>query len=251
MWPWCKRLLLRCILVPLAIAIAIDYVKEAKASLPGRIDEDSKDLAHQCYELVKMFNEEEQKSALQMLQALNSVRTSAVSTTGEASQHSSGCELELRHFKFRRRTDKRLQAWPDVAGSVRLLSYDHGKDEELVYEIPRGGGGGGGGELTRDSTCAPHPGHGLVEVVRLWVSANPLEYGFGCLVGDTDCIVRHLVAVARANSDALVPSTVTSGGRAVVVCVRHGDGMNLAFESSSKNYAQEYFPSKEEHNPDI
>ena len=64
---------------PVAQQRPVDYVEEANAPPPRRRNKGSKELARQCYELVKSFSEEEQQAALQMLQALDSVRASTAS----------------------------------------------------------------------------------------------------------------------------------------------------------------------------
>lgn len=64
---------------PVAQQRPVDYVEEANAPPPRRRNKGSKELARQCYELVKTFSEEEQQAALQMLQALDSVRASTAS----------------------------------------------------------------------------------------------------------------------------------------------------------------------------
>ena len=44
-------------------------------STPSRRRKGTKEVARQCYDLIKTFSEKEQEAALQMLQALDTVRT--------------------------------------------------------------------------------------------------------------------------------------------------------------------------------
>lgn len=54
----------------------VDYAEEAKAPPLRRRNKGSKEVARQIYDLVKNFSDQEQAAALQMLQALDSVRAS-------------------------------------------------------------------------------------------------------------------------------------------------------------------------------